>query len=105
MPHRVRVMTGHVHRSRICRTNRPFNNENHGVPYFVFRINPEKQLQLVKAFAGYKEAKDLCRELRIAESPDNPNAVRMAFAEDEAKAKRLISDKRLPGAPLEEWEA
>jgi hypothetical protein len=75
------------------------------VPYFVFRINPEKQLQLVKAFVGYKEAKDLCRELRIAESPDNPNAVRMAFAEDEAKAKRLISDKRLPGAPLEEWEA
>jgi hypothetical protein len=29
----------------------------------------------------------------------------MAFAEDEAKAKRLIADKRPPSSPLEEWEA
>ena len=75
------------------------------MPYFVFKISADKQFTLVKACTQYKEAKDLCRELRIAESPDNPNAVRMAFADDEAKAKRLISDKRQPSSPLEEWEA
>jgi hypothetical protein len=75
------------------------------MPYFVFKISADRKFTLVKACEQYKEAKDLCRELRIAESPDNPNAVRMAFAEDEAKAKRLIADKRAPSSPLEEWEA
>jgi hypothetical protein len=81
-----------------------FERENCRMPYFVFRINPDKQLKLVKMFTSYKEAKDLCRELRIAGSPDNPNAVRMAFAEDEVKAKRLLAEKRQPSSPLEEWE-
>jgi hypothetical protein len=82
-----------------------FEHENSRMPYFVFRINPDKQLKLVNTFTSYKEAKDLCRELRIAGSPDNPNAVRMAFAEDEGKAKRLLAEKRQPSSPLEEWEA
>jgi hypothetical protein len=75
------------------------------MPYFVFKISADRQLTLVKSCDKYQEAKDLCRELRIAGSPDNPNAVRMAFAEDEAKAKRLLMDKRQPSSPLEEWEA
>ena len=75
------------------------------MPYFVFKISADRQLTLVKPCEKYQEAKDLCRELRIAGSPDNPSAVRMAFAEDEAKAKRLLMDKRQPSSPLEEWEA
>lgn len=75
------------------------------MPYFVFKISPDKQFTLVKTCVQYKEAKDLCRELRIAGSPDNPNSIRMAFAEDEVKAKRLLADKRQPSSPLEEWEA
>ena len=75
------------------------------MPYFVFKISADRQLTLVKTCDQYKEAKDLCRELRIAGSPDNPNGVRMAFAEDEAKAKRLLMDRRQPSSPLEEWEA
>ncbi len=75
------------------------------MPYFVFKISADRQFTLVKSCEKYNEAKDLCRELRIAESPDNPNGVRMAFAEDEAKARRLLMDKRQPSSPLEEWEA
>jgi len=75
------------------------------MPYYVFRLSPEKKLTLVNTFAKYQEAKDLCRQLRQTESPDNPNAVRMAFAEDEVKAKRLLADRRQPSSPLEEWEA
>lgn len=75
------------------------------MPYFVFRISADKVMGLVKSCEKYYEAKDLCRELRIAESPDNPNAIRMAFAENETKAKRLLGEKRQPSSPLEEWEA
>lgn len=75
------------------------------MPYFVFRVSASKEPSLVKSCEKYKEAKDLCRELRQAESPDNPNGIRMAFAENETKAKRLITEKRQPSSPLEEWEA
>lgn len=75
------------------------------MPYFVFRIAADRQPKLVKTCEKYKEAKDLCRDLRISESPDNPNAIRMAFAENETQAKRLLADKRQPSSPLEEWEA
>ena len=75
------------------------------MPYFVFKVSPGASLVLVKSLEKYKDAKELCRELRLAESPDNPNSIRMAFAEDEPKAKRLLMDKRQPSSPLEEWEA
>lgn len=75
------------------------------MPYFVFKISADKQFTLVKSCEKFIEAKNLCRELRIAGSPANPNAVRMAFAEDEIKAKRLLADRRQPSSPLEEWEA
>ena len=75
------------------------------MPYFVFRISAGSAPALVSRFDKYKEAKDLCRELRQKESPDDPNAIRMTFAEDEIKAKRLLTDKHQPSSPLEEWEA
>ena len=70
-----------------------------------FRIAANKELSLVKTCEKFKEAKDLCRELRASESPDNPNGIRMAFAETENKAKNLLAEKRQPSSPLEEWEA
>jgi len=75
------------------------------MPYFVFRVLPEKKLQLVNSFTKYPEAKELCRQLRMAESPNDPTMFRISFAEDEIKAKRLISEKHKPSSPLEEWEA
>lgn len=75
------------------------------MPYFVFKITADRQFKLVRTCEKYNEAKDLCRDLRIAESPENPNAIRMAFAENEIKAKHLLAEKRQPSSPLEEWEA
>jgi hypothetical protein len=43
--------------------------------------------------------------LRAEESPSDPGAIRMAFAASEAEARRLLSEKRNPSSPLEEWEA
>ena len=75
------------------------------MPYFVFRISAGNPPTLVSAFDAYKEAKELCRKLRAQESPDNPNAIRMAHAKSEYEARRLLTDKRKPATPLEEWEA
>ena len=75
------------------------------MPYYVFRITAEKQLELLQVFEKYKEAKDTCREMRARESPQNPNTIRMAFAKSEYDARRLLSEKRQPSSPLEEWEA
>jgi hypothetical protein len=75
------------------------------MPYFVFRISSDKPPSLVSAFDKYKDAKQVCRELRSKESPENPNAIRMAHAKSEYEARRLLTDKRNPATPLEEWEA
>ena len=75
------------------------------MPYFVFKITADSAPTLVRQFEKYKDAKDLCRELRQKESPDDPNVIRMTFAEDEIRARRLLTDKRQPSSPLEEWEA
>lgn len=75
------------------------------MPYFVFRISTDKPPTLISAFEKYKDAKALCRELRAQESPDNPTAIRMAHAKSEYEARRLLTDKRKPATPLEEWEA
>lgn len=75
------------------------------MPYFVFRLGPDRKPSLVGAYEKYKEARETCRTLRQQESPGEPNAVRMAFAKTEHEAKRLLSEKRNPSSPLEEWEA
>jgi hypothetical protein len=75
------------------------------MPYFVFRISEDRQLTLLKVFEKFKEAKDLCRQLRQAQAADDKDLVRMTFAKDEQEARRLLSDRRAPSSPLEEWEA
>jgi hypothetical protein len=75
------------------------------MPYFVFRIAADKSLTPVGSYEKYQEAKDVCVRLRKEESPGNPNAVRMAHANSEVEAKRLLTDRRQPASPLEEWEA
>jgi hypothetical protein len=75
------------------------------MPYFVFRLAPGQPPQLVSTFEKYMDAKNLCRELRARESPDDPNTIRMAHATSEYEARRLLVEKRKPGTPLEEWEA
>ncbi len=75
------------------------------MPYFVFRVQTGKPPEFVASFDKYKDAKATCRDLRIKESPDNPNTIRMAHAESEKLAKRLLTNKHDPASPLEEWEA
>ncbi len=75
------------------------------MPYFVFRISPDKQLTLVDVFDRFMEAKKVCRDMRAAQAPGDRDVIRLAFAKEEREAKRLLSERREPSSPLEEWEA
>ena len=75
------------------------------MPYFVYRISAERKLTLVKSYDRFQDAKDVCRKMRVEMPADSVEQVRMAFAQSEKEAKRLLSEKRDPSSPLEEWEA
>ena len=64
------------------------------MPYFVYRISPERKLTLIETFGKFKEAKDFARSLRAQQATDDRNVVRMIFAEDPKKAQLLLLDKR-----------
>lgn len=64
------------------------------MPYFVFRILPDRKLTLLQTFAKFKEARDHVRSLRAQQAPDDRSTIRMIFAEDTKKAQLLLTDLR-----------
>ncbi len=76
------------------------------MPYYVFRISADKKnLMLLETCAKFAEAKNACRDLRKQQGPQDTDLIRMAFANSEKDAKRLLTDPRKESTPLEEWEA
>jgi|TARA_B100001059_G_scaffold64836_1_gene60970 hypothetical protein len=73
--------------------------------YFVFKYqnNKFRSVDHIDTFESFKEAKLLVKELRQKNSPSNPDAYKIVFAEDMLEAEMLILEKR--DAPiLREWE-
>jgi hypothetical protein len=64
------------------------------MPYFVYRISPDRKLTLLDTFAKFKEAKVHARSLRAQQATDDRSIIRMIFAEDPKKAQLLLSDRR-----------
>lgn len=75
------------------------------MPYYVFRLSPDQPPELIDSFARFQEAMKAARELRRSEGPGATRTIRMAFGESEKEARRLLTEKRKPSTPLEEWEA
>lgn len=75
------------------------------MPYFVFRVTPEKSLALLQVYTRFTEAKDYCRTERRKQAAGDRDQVRMVFAQSEKEARRLLTEKRQPSSPIEEWEA
>ncbi len=66
------------------------------MPYFVYRISPERKLILLDTLDKFKEAKDLARSLRAKLPPGVNEVIRMIFAENPKKAQLLLTDLRTP---------
>lgn len=64
------------------------------MPYFVYRISPERKLTLLDTLDKFKQAKDLARSLRAQQSPEVNDIIRMIFAETPKKAQMLLTDRR-----------
>jgi hypothetical protein len=66
------------------------------MPYFLYRISPERKLTLIQTFEKFQEAKGLARQLRAEQPPGNGDTIRMIFAETPKKAQLLLTDPRSP---------
>jgi hypothetical protein len=66
------------------------------MPYFLYRISPERKLTLIETFEKFQEAKTEARRLRAAQPPGDPIVIRMIFAENPKKAQLLLTDLRNP---------
>lgn len=66
------------------------------MPYFVYRISPERRLALIETFDKFQDAKTLARSLRAQQAADDQHVIRMIFAEDKKKAQLLLTDLRNP---------
>jgi hypothetical protein len=66
------------------------------MPYLVYRIHGEKQLEYVESYPSYREAKGVVREMRkaLAEAGDSSHLVRMVFAKNQDEAERLLTEVR-----------
>ena len=73
------------------------------MPYFVYKIFPDKTLESVDVHDAFKEAMQQCRQMRKDIPLEQGYQVRMVYAKDKTEARRLLTTKRA-ASPVEEWE-
>ena len=66
------------------------------MPYFLYRISPERKLTLLETFEKFQEAKGAARRLRAEQPAGDAHVIRMIFAENPKKAQLLLTDLRNP---------
>lgn len=66
------------------------------MPYFVYKILPFKQLELLQQFDSYREARESARSARQAISPLDNHTVKLIFAENALQAEDLLTQERPP---------
>lgn len=70
------------------------------MPYFIYRIHSERELEYVDTKERYQEAKALVRQLRTQQASNDPGSVRLVFAKSGGEAEKLLSlprDERVIG--------
>ena len=61
------------------------------MPYFVYKIDPPRQLTHLATLPRYQEARDQVRALRAGDPAVGPEVYRLIFATEQAEAERLLS--------------
>ena len=69
------------------------------MPYYIYRIPQDKQLECLEKHEKYREARDRVRQLRSALEQDDSALIRLLHAGTEAEAERLLLTPR--EAPVE----
>ncbi len=69
------------------------------MPYYIYRIPQDKQLERLEQHGKYREARDRVRELRAGQESGDSALIRLIHAGSEAEAERLLLTPR--EAPVE----
>ena len=64
------------------------------MPYFIYRISTDSQLQCLDKHDGYREARDHVRTLRAEQQNGDTDKVRLIHASNELEAERLLLTPR-----------
>lgn len=66
------------------------------MPYFVYKVFADRQLEPVETFDNYRDAKALVRSMRASLVPGDQHVPRLIFATSVSEAERLLAEVREP---------
>jgi len=64
------------------------------MPYFIYQITQEKQLQCIDIVENYRDARSRVRQLRSEQASDDASLIRLIHASNELQAERLLLTQR-----------
>ena len=64
------------------------------MPYFVYKVSPNRQLTYIDTKERYQDARALVRDLRAKTSPEDTGEFRLIFANQQGEAEKLLSTPR-----------
>ncbi len=67
------------------------------MPYYIYLIKPFSQLDKLAEFASFNEASTQAKALRLEQSANATEKIKVIFAENELQAEDLLSQVRTPG--------
>jgi len=64
------------------------------MPYFVYRVSPQKFIKHLEQYSEYRDARKYARDLRAQQDKEDPDTIKIIFAEEQAEAEALLKAKR-----------
>jgi hypothetical protein len=66
------------------------------MPYFVYKVFPDKRLEYMDVYDTFQEARTFARERRAELTPEAEHIVKVIFAGNEDQARVLLTMEREP---------
>lgn len=66
------------------------------MPYFVYQISEDKQLQYIDTIEKYRDARNHVRQLRNDQAKGDRSFIRLIHANNQLEAERLLLTHREP---------
>jgi len=69
------------------------------MPYYVYKVETAelamlKQLDLIKTFEKFKEAKNYARDMRAEQAESDVAEIKVMFADNQLAAEEILMEKR-----------
>ncbi len=64
------------------------------MPYFIYRISPQRSLTYIDEFAHYRKARDTARQMRQTQLRDDLDTIKIIFANHRSEAEILLEARR-----------